>query len=183
MKLSTISFRTISAIAALSVLVGCAAEPPAPIPRKAGELAAQGKALVVTRGFVRNSYGAIKGDFDFWNNNKNTGIDLLSKQGMIVRDTGEYYLQVVDAGSYQLVYVQIGTDYLEARDPAGSAFTVKPGEVVYLGDIELRDVAGHAVAGVTDQSEQARAAVAAQAPQFVQKLQTRILNCSVCVRR
>ncbi|MEL6681035.1 MAG: hypothetical protein AAFQ09_00135 [Pseudomonadota bacterium] len=137
----------------------------------------------MTRGFVRDGSDTIQGDFDFWISDNTTRVDLLSDQGVVATDTGAYRVQVVQAGSYRLTFVEVGSRSLVASDPAGSGFTVRPGEVVYLGDIDLRSVGSKPAATVTDRNAQARAAVTLQAPQFAPLMQTRLVTCSVCVPR
>lgn len=182
------------ALTALLALSGCA-EPPAAVPSAPVNLAASGTAVLVSRGFAReggmmpNTTSVVGGKMFLKRAGDRANVDILSPTGGWAHDTGLYHIQVVPAGTYQLGGVSHGTTWANTKglDPL-SRLALAPGEVVYIGDIDLRSVpissrSFRAEARISDHTAEARAALGAQYPQLASQMQTRLFRCAICVAR
>lgn len=170
--------------AALTTLSACA-EAPRPIPATAEAAAANGAAVLVSKGFAPGMLGGVQGNLYFRNAATGPSIDVMSNQGGFSTANVGYKVQSVAAGTYQLSGVKVGSSsaYPRGGDPL-SSFVVRPGDVLYLGDIELSEVrsgrSATPLALIRDHSSAAQAALAAQSPQLAGRMQTRLLTCSFC---
>lgn len=176
--------------AAIAFLASCAL-PPEPAPTSADALDSAGTAVIVSRGAGFAELGAEQAAFLVASATApGRTVDLLTPQGIIASSTYGYTVQTVPAGQYRYSGVRLGR--LEATADGGepgSGFALAPGEVVYVGDIEVRRVGGsmmnpgRPVLLIDDRSDAARAALVQQAPQIADRMQTRIVTCALCQRR
>lgn len=177
--------KSIAALAAALLLAACTGTPKAPTVTDPAELAATGQAVIVSRGYATTP-NRFAGEVDavgqmWFSTNGSEPYDIMNPVGMAKVDKSAYQIQTVPAGVYSLRRVVNGTgriDYGNTR--AFPGFVLRPGEVVYLGDIHLRNVAGRADAQVTDQSGSARTALAAQYPALARIMKTRLVMCIFC---
>ncbi len=177
----------------LAALIGCA-QPSMPVPADPATLAPAGQAVLVSRGFARlevvgsETLDVVQGVMAVRRASGAPLVNLLSQTGGWAHNTGLYNIQVVPAGTYQLGAVSLGnlSTNPSTLDPV-SRIVMAPGEVVYVGDIDLRAVtegrSSRAEARISDQSAQARAGLATQSPQLAAQMKTRLITCLICVRQ
>ena len=184
-------FKTWIVAIAMTVLAGCAGTGDTVDPSlDKAQLAASGQAVIVRRGGAFLGSGVAGGHL-FMATQRTGGnqFDLLSNDGLIPTTGYGYAVETVPAGTYMLSTLAVDRFFTSfgAGDPS-SQVTLTPGDVVYLGDVQV--VAIHegfyrdrAEVRVTNAAGNARAYLAAQAPALAADLQVRLLTCGICVRR
>ena len=178
----------------LLTVLGCA-QAQRPVPATPEALDASNTAVVISRGFARStglfgSEDTIHGQLSFVRKEEPLDtVDLLSEQGGWATDTGAHRIQVVSPGTYYMHFAKHGTSTLLHRIETLflPGFNVEPGDVIYLGDIDLLsriDPANRrsrlAVAEVKNKTSEARAALQAAYPQLAGRMQTRLVRCLIC---
>lgn len=179
---------SIAAACAALALSGCvAATPSQPVATlDRASLVAAGQAVVVSRGAAFAELGVESGAMTFGPvAGRGASINLLTSRGFLGGSDYGYGVRTVTAGSYQLKGVQIGRLENTSSDPL-STISLAAGDVIYVGDIELRPVAAglvarNARATVTDRTAAAQAALAAQAPALSGTMRTQLLRCVICI--
>lgn len=180
---------TISVLSVTAMLSACVSqlEPPVTLP---SDPAAEDAAVVITRGVGLAAIGGggetrVSGDLTFATRNRGVAVDLISPITHGLDNPATYKIQAVPAGDYTLSALKVGPS--EAQYSIGRwsqpGFSLRPGDVIYLGDIDLRYGNGKTEATVSDMRADAKSALAASRPDLAARMWTDLVDCPVCVHR